>query len=156
VLIVKLTKLAFVSALALQASCAEHSKPEKFYVVAPTGGEQYQLDMTGLAAQHGLNPNPSTLNDSWGATLSAIEGKGRGVTLWSINVPLSAREAVACGGPQGTHNDQTQFVVTISNRRVFGEDEVAVVTAALKAGLLEKGYEVRAEPRTCASPAAGQ
>lgn len=151
-----LTSLAVIAAAALHAGCSAHSKPENFYVVAPTGGEQYQLDLTSLAAQHGLDPNPSTLDDPWGTTLTAVVGTGRGVRLSSLNVLLSEREAVACGYRQETRNDPTQFVVTISNRRVFGEDEVSAVTAELKAGLIERGYDVRAMPRTCSAQPAVQ
>jgi hypothetical protein len=157
VLTVKPTGLLFVAAAALHAGCSSDGRPEKFYVVVqPTGAAQYYLDMTSLVERRGLNPNPGTANDPWGSTLYVVEGKGRGVRVWSRNVLLSERQAVACGGPQQTRNDPTQFVVTVSNRRVFGEDEVSAVTAELKAGLEEQGYDVRAEPRTCATPQAGQ
>lgn len=157
VLTMKSSSLAFIAAAALHAGCSAQSKPEEFYVVvAPTGAAQYYLDMISLVERRGLNPNPGTTADPWGTTLYVVEGKGRGVRVWSRNMLLSERQAIACGGPQGTRNDQTQFVVTISNRRVFGEDEVSAVTAELKAGFTERGYEVRAVPRTCSAQPAVQ
>ena len=124
--------------------------------MAPTGAAQYYLDMISLVERRGLNPNPGTTADPWGTTLYVVEGKGRGVRVWSRNVLLSEREAVACGYRQETRNDPTQFVVTISNRRVFGDDEVSAVTAELKAGFIERGYDVRAMPRNCSAQPAVQ
>jgi hypothetical protein len=143
--------LACAAAALLQVGCSTGSKPESFFVVVPpTEAERYYGDMIGVVSQHGLDPNPGTASNPWGSTLYVVEGKGRGVRVWSINVLLSENESLACGGPKASRSDPSQFVVTVSNRSLFGGDQVSMVTSELVASLRAKGYDVRASARRCA------
>jgi hypothetical protein len=143
--------LAVLGTAWLQASCSPQIEPETFYVVvAPNESEQYYVDMIGVVALARLDPNPGSTSDGRGATLYVVDGRGRGVRVWSVNMPLSERESLACGGPRRPRIDPTQFIVTVTSRGLFGGAEVSTVSAELQTGLLAKGYEVRPQPRRCA------
>jgi hypothetical protein len=134
----------------LQMSCSAYAEPESFYVVTgPNEAERYYRDMTSLVSQHGLKPNPGTVDNTRGANLYVVEAKGRGVRVWSVNLPLSEAESIACGGPKRPGIDPSQFKVTVSSRSPLGPDHVSTVTSELMASLQAKGYEVRMQPRRC-------
>jgi hypothetical protein len=101
-----------------------------------------------VVAEHGLTANPGTGDAHDGYVLHVVQGMGRGVDVWSQNMPLSSRESVARAG-QEARIDPTQYFVTVSRRNPFRANEVPAVTEELKAGLRANGYEIRLEPRTC-------
>jgi hypothetical protein len=139
-------------------SCSTQAEPESFYViVAPNEAELYYVDMIRVVEQHRLDANPGTARDSdgRGTTDYVVEGKGRGVRVWSANLPMSAPESVACGGPNRPGIYPSQFKVTVFNRSLFGEEQVSTVTSELMASLREKGYDVRTEPELCTKGTAG-
>jgi len=153
----KLLPLTTVATACLGAACSGSGAPENFYVVvAPTEAEQYYHDMIDLVAQHGLEPKPGSTKDPWGGTLYVVEGKGRGVRVWSVNALLTERQSRVCGGPNQTRNDPRQFTVRVSNWSLFRGDEVSAVTSELMAGLREKGYDVRTQHRDCEAPPGAQ
>ncbi len=140
------------SAASFIAGCSTDSKTQTFYVLfTESEAVRYYNDMIGVVSQHGLTANPGTATDERGYTLYAVEGKGRGVRVWSVNVPMSEREAIACGLPKETPNYPTQHVVTVSSRGPFMGDEIPTVSAELKSSLSAKGYEIRTQPRLCNS-----
>ena len=148
----KLGTLALFATASGQVSCFMYGGPESFYVVVnPTEAERYYRDMASAVALHGLDSYPSALDDGRGGTLFAVEGVGRGVRVWSINLPMSERESVACGGPKRPGIDPGQFVVTVYDRNLFEEDQVLAVKSELMASLREKAYDVRMRPRSCAA-----
>jgi len=58
---------------------------------------------------------------------------------------------VACGEPEGSRIDSTQFVVTVSSRNPFRGEQVPAVTAEVISSLKAKGYLVQTQPRICNS-----
>ena len=145
--------LAALAALAGLAACSGTGGTETFYVlVLPRAGEQYFRDMIDVVVERGIAANPAVADDNRGNTRFVIEGLGRGVRVWSVNVPLTGPEAAACGEPQSSRIDSTQFVVTVSSRNPFKGEAVPAVTREVISSLEAKGYVVRAEPRLCGSP----
>jgi len=137
----------------LMTSCGLQGAQVSMYVLATSAtAASFMGDLASLARRHGLNPSIGRATDDKGHTLHAFEAKGRGMRVWSQNMPLSGSEdAAMCGRHTEAYPDPGQFIIIVGPRLPFRGGASMELAAQLRQELAQLGYEVLEKPATCSS-----
>lgn len=138
----------------LTGSCGSGATPVSMYVlVTPATASRFMNDLALIARDQGLSSSAARATDDQGHTLHVLEAKGRGIRVWSQNLPLSGHEdAAICGRHGEAYPDPGQFILTVESRLPFLHEKTPIeVATKLRKDLLRLGYQVLQKLVTCSS-----
>ena len=145
--------VAVLLSTALQG-CQENDPALERYARANSApeAERFIEELASVSKDNALTPSIGRATDDRGHTLRVIEAKGRGVRLWSQNMPLSGQENPAtCGKSFEGHPDPGQFVISVQPSFLGRKSTASAVLSEIEARLRQEGYEVGDTPTLCSS-----
>lgn len=124
---------------------------EQFYVrVTDEKSKIFPDELAKITSRNGLAAAVGKATDDHNNTLYAIDGSSLSLRLWAQNLPLSGNESpVKCGLAVEPRPDPRQFVVTIEARFPFFGRARRQMSARIKQGIENSGYEARSVPVEC-------
>ena len=143
--------IACTLALAVLACSQDTGQNAVYVVVEPERAEQFLELMASISKENGLTPERGTAIHSPGKALNVLEARGRGLTLWLQNMPLSGEESrILCGEHDAPYPDPAQFYFYVEPRLIGGSQKSANDTAQLIADRLTSlGYLVKPSAVVC-------
>jgi hypothetical protein len=81
-----------------------------YVTISPKDTDRFLEDLGAIANLHGLTPSRGSATPDNGRTLYVLEAAGRGLSIWSQNVPLSGNE---CAELPTMGPDPGQFAIYV-------------------------------------------
>jgi hypothetical protein len=151
----KTLQRASLLSVLLSISACVRQPDYTFYVVVPEPMvSHFPTDLSKIYSATGLEPYVSSLQAGGGLETFAILAEGRGLSIQTLNVPMSGQEdPSACGAYVEPHPDPGQFLVSITRTHFGRQSSVDDIVQRLKSEMSKSSYEVRSQPILC-SPSA--